>query len=325
MRIGILADVHANIDALDSVLEDGRSCCVDRWWFLGDAVGRGPEPVETVERLRQHVSTRHWLVGNHDLYAVGAQPTDGLRALDVKVWRAHHTDLRAHRPEGGRARLWEWCRRTWTLERAAPRLIRVGPFDCWLVHGALGIGGLGDRMLNAGDVPEFSYILPWEYPKQWSIVRGQFERLQKRCPPRRKTVLIHGHTHVPYVAAKMWRVGVVRGPIRYGNPLDLNLYGSLAICPGSVGQPRDRDPEAHAAYGILDTGAVTFEFRRVPYDSERMRRGISAKYDAPSLCHMLEGAYLSNPAWNSKGWRMWARYYRRHPWGWEPIGGDEGT
>lgn len=47
MRLGILTDVHANIDALDVALRDGQQL-VERWWFLGDAVGRGPFAVETV-------------------------------------------------------------------------------------------------------------------------------------------------------------------------------------------------------------------------------------------------------------------------------------
>jgi diadenosine tetraphosphatase ApaH/serine/threonine PP2A family protein phosphatase len=34
--------------------------------------------------------------------------------------------------------------------------------------------------------------------------------------------------------------------------------------PGSVGQPRDRDPRA--AYAIYDTAESTWEYRRVAYD-----------------------------------------------------------
>ena len=41
----------------------------------------------------------------------------------------------------------------------------------------------------------------------------------------------------------------------------------LIINPGSVGQPRDADPRA--AYGLLDTETLVFQYKRVMYDVER--------------------------------------------------------
>jgi len=69
MRYAILSDVHANLDALDAVLEDVAREGVERIVCLGDFVGYGPEPNECVERLRPLVHFA--LVGNHDLAAVG--------------------------------------------------------------------------------------------------------------------------------------------------------------------------------------------------------------------------------------------------------------
>jgi len=46
------------------------------------------------------------------------------------------------------------------------------------------------------------------------------------------------------------------------------------INPGSVGQPRDANPDA--AYALLDVETNTWEHRRIPYDvasvQERMRK-----------------------------------------------------
>jgi diadenosine tetraphosphatase ApaH/serine/threonine PP2A family protein phosphatase len=42
--------------------------------------------------------------------------------------------------------------------------------------------------------------------------------------------------------------------------------------PGSVGQPRDRDPRA--AYAIYDSEAQTWEPRRVAYDVAAVQRRI---------------------------------------------------
>ena len=57
----------------------------------------------------------------------------------------------------------------------------------------------------------------------------------------------------------------MRSPARNGT---LGLRGDqrLILNPGSVGQPRDKDPRA--AYALLDTELETWRFRRVRYDFE---------------------------------------------------------
>jgi diadenosine tetraphosphatase ApaH/serine/threonine PP2A family protein phosphatase len=50
-----------------------------------------------------------------------------------------------------------------------------------------------------------------------------------------------------------------------------NLTGRRAmINPGSVGQPRDGDPDA--AFALLDMDSLTWEFRRVPYPIEETQQ-----------------------------------------------------
>ena len=70
MRYGIFSDVHGNIEALEAVLAHLGRIGVDRYAFVGDAVGYGPNPNEVCDRIRQvaHVA----VVGNHDA-AVGGR------------------------------------------------------------------------------------------------------------------------------------------------------------------------------------------------------------------------------------------------------------
>jgi diadenosine tetraphosphatase ApaH/serine/threonine PP2A family protein phosphatase len=67
VRVAVLSDIHANLAALDAVIESFGS--VDAVWQLGDVVGYGPEPDGVVERLASigAVGVR----GNHDAAAVG--------------------------------------------------------------------------------------------------------------------------------------------------------------------------------------------------------------------------------------------------------------
>ena len=74
MLYAIIADIHANLNAFESVLDDieGRGG-VDELWCLGDIVGYGPDPHECIELLRQY---KHVCVaGNHDWAAIGRVST----------------------------------------------------------------------------------------------------------------------------------------------------------------------------------------------------------------------------------------------------------
>ena len=74
MRVALISDVHGNRVALDAVVADGTHHGVDAWWALGDLVAIGPEPVETLERLRNLPGAR-FVRGNTDRYVVsGARP-----------------------------------------------------------------------------------------------------------------------------------------------------------------------------------------------------------------------------------------------------------
>jgi predicted phosphodiesterase len=68
MRVLIVSDIHANLAALEAVIEDadGR---YDTVWCLGDTVGYGPEPDACVARVRSMAALT--VIGNNDLAALG--------------------------------------------------------------------------------------------------------------------------------------------------------------------------------------------------------------------------------------------------------------
>jgi diadenosine tetraphosphatase ApaH/serine/threonine PP2A family protein phosphatase len=73
MRAVILADIHANLEAFTSVLEDVKKKGeVDEFWCLGDIVGYGPDPHSCIELL--HQQNHICVAGNHDWAATGKVP-----------------------------------------------------------------------------------------------------------------------------------------------------------------------------------------------------------------------------------------------------------
>ena len=63
MRALLISDIHANIDALEAVLDAAPQH--DLVWNLGDVVGYGAAPNEVIERVRSLGTT--FVRGNHCL------------------------------------------------------------------------------------------------------------------------------------------------------------------------------------------------------------------------------------------------------------------
>jgi len=69
MRYGILADIHANLPALEAAVGVLQRRGVDRFLVAGDLVGYGPFPNECIALVRELDAT--CIAGNHDLIALG--------------------------------------------------------------------------------------------------------------------------------------------------------------------------------------------------------------------------------------------------------------
>jgi predicted phosphodiesterase len=76
MGYALIADIHANLPALEAALEAlaGIDREIDGYLCAGDLVGYGPHPNECVERLRSLGALS--VAGNHDLMAVGRLPVE---------------------------------------------------------------------------------------------------------------------------------------------------------------------------------------------------------------------------------------------------------
>ena len=69
MRAAVVSDIHANLHALEAVLETIDADAPDEVWCLGDLVGYGPRPNECCALVRARAAI--CLAGNHDLAVRG--------------------------------------------------------------------------------------------------------------------------------------------------------------------------------------------------------------------------------------------------------------
>ena len=94
MRIGLLADLHANREAVEACLDELREAGCTRWVFLGDLVGYGADPGWVVDCVRDHVEAgAHAVLGNHDeaALAAGSAPMHG-EAEAAMAWTRTRLD-----------------------------------------------------------------------------------------------------------------------------------------------------------------------------------------------------------------------------------------
>ena len=235
MRLLILSDIHANLTALEAVLEDAESC--DSTVFLGDLVGYGPDPNECVERVRQ-LPGLVALMGNHDAAVLDQLSTD---AFNTAARRAV----------------------IWTRKNLSPENIDY-------------LSELPSKV-NFSDEITLAHGSPrqpvWEYVLNSQTATENFSFFET-------PFCFVGHTHLPSI----FRLIDGKSQADLLIPIEksqFDLRPRLIINPGSVGQPRDRDPRA--AYAIYDMETCLMEFRRVAYDisavQERMKAaGLSERH-----------------------------------------------
>lgn len=87
MELALISDIHSNIEALDSVLEDIESAFPDaRLVCAGDVVGYGPNPEECIDRLVERSAL--CVVGNHDEMVLGRRDFDRCvyAGITAAVW-----------------------------------------------------------------------------------------------------------------------------------------------------------------------------------------------------------------------------------------------
>jgi diadenosine tetraphosphatase ApaH/serine/threonine PP2A family protein phosphatase len=202
MRALIVSDIHANLDALEAVLEAAPAH--DTVWNLGDTVGYGANPNEAIERVRGLGAV--FVRGNHDRACCGLLSLDDFN------------------PVASRAA--QWTQSKLTEEHTG-----------WLqklAHGPLSPDGPGVSVMHGSPLDEDEYILSmrdaWD-PLHAAPARINFfghTHLQGGFATDGETMFKLN----PYYRT---RNGAEECEI------ELRPNARYLINPGSVGQPRDHD------------------------------------------------------------------------------------
>lgn len=259
MKYAFFSDIHANLPALEAVLNDIDNQNPDMIFCLGDLVGYAPWPNEVVSIMQ--ASNIPTIAGNYD---------EGVGIHSDECGCAYNTD--ADKERGNRSIAFTnevVTDETRAFLKGLPKHFRIeygtrsnNPLTMLMVHGS-------PRKIN-------EYLFE-DRPDR------SFQRMMEK---EGAEVMLFGHTHKPF--HKTLEFEDEEGTTRYRHAINI----------GSVGKPKDGDPRAcyamvriNESLTTADKGQVEVEFRRREYDVEKAAKGIVESPLPNAFAEMLREAY----------------------------------
>lgn len=252
MKLALLSDLHANLQAVQACVAHARAQGADRLALLGDLVGYGPQPAEVVE-LVQRLADEGAVVlqGNHDAMAVSPPADASTHGSATAAWTAAQLSDAQRHYLAGLPLVWH-----------GPQLL--------LVHAS-------------ADRPE-----RWRYVEDERSASASLDAAQDHHAD--VTHVFGGHVHHQRLFYRGAGHRLMRFDPHPGVPVPTPRHRRWLGTVGSVGQPRDGDPRA--MYALFDSDAAVLTFHRVPYDhhaaASALRRSSLPAALAEHLAQRLE-------------------------------------
>lgn len=207
MKLALVSDIHANLEALQATLDDIASRFVDRIICLGDIVGYNARPGECIALIRR-VDAR-CVAGNHDLAVCGRLPTKNFGSTAARAV-------------------------AWTQRRLAQGDLNF-------------LGGLPLKANIGGQIIAVHGALHPQSDCATVRLDSDERRMQSfqalLADPSGARICAFGHTH--HAGIYEFRNG--RAALRPEANVRLRDDAYYLINPGTVGQPRGRDRRASYA------------------------------------------------------------------------------
>lgn len=219
MKLALLSDIHANLQALDACLQHAAQQGATRYALLGDLVGYGGDPGPVLDRIMALAGEGATVLqGNHDQMALNP-PAESDRLGEATSTWTHGQLTAAHR----------------SFLAGLPLTARVE--TCLLVHAS-------------ADNPE-----KWHYVED---ERSAAASLAAATAAPGVRYVFGGHVHQQTLYYKGSGRGLMAFAPTAGVPIPTPSHRQWIATVGSVGQPRDGQPTAMYAMFDLAQARLTF-------------------------------------------------------------------
>ena len=228
MKYVIFSDIHSNIEAFEKLLSLKKLQHIDKYLFLGDLVGYGPNPNEVINEFLK-LPNVSLVRGNHDKVIAELEssslfnPAAAFSAewSKLKIAESNFQYLK-HLPKG-------------------PQIIDHFITIC---HGS--------------PFDEDYYIF------------SQFEAAES-FKFMDTSIGFFGHTHFPIIYyLRNEKIDIV--PLNENTRIKLDINTRYLINPGSIGQPRDKNPAS--SFIIFDSSKREISFIRFSYEIKATQKKI---------------------------------------------------
>ncbi|MDQ7744060.1 metallophosphoesterase family protein [Hydrogenophaga pseudoflava] len=219
MRLALLSDLHANLQALEACLAHARLAACDRFALLGDLVGYGGDPAAVMDKVMELAQQGAVVLkGNHDALAVSPPAQTAQMADEGARWT--HEQLSSEQRD---------------FLATSPLTATLGP--CFLVHAS-------------ADEPE-----KWRYVSDERSASASLEAALTHPGIR---YVFGGHVHHQTLYYKGSGRGLMAFQPTPGVAIPTPGHRQWIATIGSVGQPRDGQPTAMYAVFDLQRSWLTF-------------------------------------------------------------------
>jgi len=242
MKYLVFSDIHANIEAFEEFLNHKKSKKIDRFLFLGDLVGYGPDPDAVISHFRQ-LPNVSFVRGNHDkvISELESSSLFNPAAAFSAEWSKIHI-----------------AKDNLQFLKDLPKGPVVIDHFITICHGST----------FDEDYYIFSVFEAVESFKFMNTSIGFF-----------------GHTHFPviyYLRNEKFDLVPLTGNVK----IKLDPNTRYLINPGSIGQPRDKNPQS--SFIIFDSDKREIQFIRFQYEVKKTQKKIRAAGLPELLASRLE-------------------------------------
>lgn len=198
MKLGIITDIHSNINALKAVLNEFDKKQIDKIICCGDIIGIGANPEETVQEL---IKRREQLIavrGNHEQYLLKGIPKnthDDKRQLFIEEIQNH---------EWTHSRLSDKSKE-FLKDLPADENIQLENKEIYVVHYSINQNGEYKKHIKNPTVEENSEM---------------FNEIDA-------DIFLYGHTHTLNVINANGKMYINSGPL--GCPMDTNIANAVIL------------------------------------------------------------------------------------------------
>lgn len=205
MKLAMMSDIHANIQALEACLAHAGGQGATHYAFLGDLVGYGADPVAVVQRVQSLAAVGAWVLkGNHDELAVNPP-------ANVKSMGESTADWTRRQLDPGQLQFLHQL--PLSHQAGALQLVHATADQPELWRYVYDERAAGASLDAAASIAAVRYVFGGHVHAQTLYYRGGGSGLMKFIPTPGAAVSLPGHRH--------WLATI-----------------------GSVGQPRDGNPLA---------------------------------------------------------------------------------